>query len=113
MNIKLNDFYHSTKGAIEESLHVYIEQGLDYYKKNFFCKQIKVFEIGFGIGLNALIAINWSQKNPYFIDYDSIEPHPLPKVNYTQLQFKNWSLNLEKIHQCEWEVSQNITEAFN
>ncbi len=58
LNIKLNDFYHSTKGAIEESLYVYIEQGLDNYKKNSFCKQIKVFEIGFGTGLNAILAIN-------------------------------------------------------
>jgi len=53
-----------------------------------------------------------NSKNPYLIDYESIEPHPFPEAMYTQLQFKNWSLNLEKIHQCEWEVSQNITEAF-
>ena len=33
LNTELNDFYHSTKGAIGESMHVYIEQGLDYFMK--------------------------------------------------------------------------------
>ena len=113
LNTTLNDYYHSTKGAIGESLYVYIEQGIDYYiKTNSSCKHLKVFEIGFGTGLNALLAINWTQKNPYHIDYESIEPHPVPKAIYTQLQFKNWSLNLAKIHKCEWEIPQNMTEAF-
>ena len=58
-------------------------------KKRTLCKKIKVFEIGFGTGLNALLAINWTQKNPYPIDYESIEPHSLPKTIYTQLQSKN------------------------
>jgi len=33
LDTELNDFYHSTKGAIGESMHVYIEQGLDYFMK--------------------------------------------------------------------------------
>ena len=51
LNTELNDFYHSTKGAIGESLHVYIEQGLDYFIKiDPSCKHIKILEIGFGTG---------------------------------------------------------------
>ena len=41
LNIKLNDFYHSTKGAIEESLYVYIEQGLDNYKKTLSANRLR------------------------------------------------------------------------
>ncbi len=113
LNTELNDFYHSTKGAIGESLHVYIEQGLDYFiKRDPSCKQIKVLEIGFGTGLNALLAINWAQDNPCLIDYESLETHPLPEAIYTQLQFKNWSKNVAKIHQCEWGVTHSINKVF-
>tara|TARA_B110000503_G_scaffold43336_1_gene70895 strand:- start:132 stop:848 length:717 start_codon:yes stop_codon:yes gene_type:complete len=113
LNTELNDFYHSTKGAIGESIHVYIEQGLGYFiKRNPSCKHIKVFEIGFGTGLNALLALNWAQDNSCLVDYESLETHPLPEAIYTQLQFKNWSKNVAKIHQCEWGVSININEVF-
>tara|TARA_X000001036_G_C20681546_1_gene806079 strand:+ start:2578 stop:3294 length:717 start_codon:yes stop_codon:yes gene_type:complete len=112
-NTELNDFYHSTKGAIGESLHVYIEQGLDYFiKTNPYCKNIKLFEIGFGTGLNALLTINWAQETLCIIDYESLETHPLPEAIYTQLQFKDLSINLKKIHQCEWEISQKINKVF-
>ena len=64
-------------------------------KTNSFCKQLKVFEIEFGTGLNAVLAINWTQKNPYLIDYDSIEPHSLALSNLypitiRKLVFKIW-----------------------
>ena len=61
--LKPNDLNHSTKGAIGESLYIYIEQNIDYYiKTNSFCKQLTVFEIEFGTELNAVLAINWTQK---------------------------------------------------
>ena len=95
LNTELNDFYHSTKGAIGESLHVYIEQGLDYFKKiDPSCKHIKILEIGFGTGLNALLSINWAQDNSCLVDYESLETHPLHAAIYTQLQFKCWSKNM-------------------
>ncbi|MBT5507517.1 MAG: hypothetical protein HOK17_10325, partial [Flammeovirgaceae bacterium] len=79
LNTELNDFYHSTKGAIRESLYVYIGQGLDYFKKiDTSCKHIKILEIGFGTGLNALLAINWAKDNSCLVDYESLETHPLP-----------------------------------
>ena len=101
------------KRQLENHLYVYIEQGIDnYIKTNSSCKHLKVFEIGFGTGLNALLAINQTQKNQYPIDYESIEAHPVPKAIFTQLQLKNSSLNLAKIHQCEWEIPHNMTEDF-
>ena len=49
LNTELNDFYHSTKGAIGESIHVYIEQGLGYFiKRNPSCKHIKVSKSDLG-----------------------------------------------------------------
>ena len=65
--IKLDDFYHLIKVAIGVSLLVYIKQNIEYdVKTNSSCKQLKVFEIRFGTGLNDLIAINWTKKiHPY------------------------------------------------
>ena len=71
-------FLSFNKGAVGESLYVYIGQNTNYYiKTNSSWIQLKVFGVEFGTELNALLAINWTQKNAYLIDYDSIEPHPL------------------------------------
>jgi tRNA U34 5-methylaminomethyl-2-thiouridine-forming methyltransferase MnmC len=43
---KLNEHYHSTFGAITESMHIFIRAGLDQPHQ----KNISVFEIGFGTG---------------------------------------------------------------
>ena len=61
----LDETYHSRHGAIQESLHVFINAGLRYVNR----KNIKVLEIGFGTGLNdfshylpfAVIATGYSR----------------------------------------------------
>ena len=55
----LNEHYHSTHGAVQESRHVFIEAGLKILKKD----NIRVFEMGFGTGLNALLsALEYSNR---------------------------------------------------
>ncbi|RUA10275.1 MAG: SAM-dependent methyltransferase, partial [Flavobacteriia bacterium] len=49
---ELNENYHSTHGAIQESTHIYINNGLKFINK----KIINIFEIGYGTGLNALLS---------------------------------------------------------
>jgi tRNA U34 5-methylaminomethyl-2-thiouridine-forming methyltransferase MnmC len=67
----LNETYHSLNGALSESKHVYIQNGLHLIKTN----PIHILEIGFGTGLNALLTMQHnSQKS---ILYSSIEPFPL------------------------------------
>jgi tRNA U34 5-methylaminomethyl-2-thiouridine-forming methyltransferase MnmC len=45
--------YHSHHGAIQESSVVFIDSGLNYLLEQG-AKNIKIFELGFGTGLNCL-----------------------------------------------------------
>jgi tRNA U34 5-methylaminomethyl-2-thiouridine-forming methyltransferase MnmC len=47
----LNEKYHSEFGAIQESMHIFIQKGFEAVNK----KKIQIFELGFGTGLNALL----------------------------------------------------------
>ena len=57
----LNEHYHSTHGAIQESRHVYIHVGLHACQ----LQQTNILEIGFGTGLNALLTLLECDKS-YF-----------------------------------------------
>ncbi len=57
-NSELDETYHSSHGAIQESKYVFIESGLKYVLKRMI-SEIQILEIGFGTGLNAF--------QPYFI----------------------------------------------
>lgn len=77
--------YHSIHGAVTESLHVFIDAGLNYLaeKQN----SISVFEMGFGTGLNALLTYQHAQHSNCVIHYDAIEQFPLPKEITDQLEY--------------------------
>ena len=69
----LNETYHSTKGALTESRHIFIDAGIKYLAKN----ELKIFEMGFGTGLNALLSLDLANQNTLQIIYDSIEAYPI------------------------------------
>ena len=51
---EFDEYYHSKHGAVQEALHVYIEKGLKYWQSLHPMKgDCRVFEMGFGTGLNA------------------------------------------------------------
>ena len=45
---ELNETYHSIHGAIQESRHVFIKEGLEHFILASKSKEIKILEIGFG-----------------------------------------------------------------
>lgn len=81
----LNEQYHSVNGAIQESTIVYIENGLNYYKKN----AVNILEVGFGTGLNCLLTIvaNTSGLSVKTINYTALEPFPVNKNLLQQLNY--------------------------
>ena len=60
LNEELNETYHSVHGAIQESSHVFINQGLDFYLEKVRPESISILEVGFGTGLNVLLTIQQS-----------------------------------------------------
>ena len=50
---KIDETYHSRYGAILESEHVFIKNGMLSHKK----ENLKILEVGFGTGLNVLLSL--------------------------------------------------------
>ena len=114
----IDEHYHSVNGAIQESLHVFINAGLlDHINTNKKA-QINILEIGFGTGLNAFLTLLETQKNTFnpIIEYHALEPFPLDKKWVEQLNYPN-SLNDKKaflkLHNADWEVRTKINEHFH
>src|SRR5271170_848447 len=88
LNTALNETYHSTHGAIQESNHVFIKNGLLYFVEKTKTKSVSFFEVGLGTGLNALLSIKFSDENNLKIYYTAIEAFPIDwptasLLNYT------------------------------
>ena len=113
----LNECYHSTHGAINESMHIFIDAG---FRRAIYDKtQINILEVGFGTGLNALLTVIESLEKAFSIFYQGIEPYPVYKSELDQINYpekinnSQSQLLFEKIHQCEWETPQPNTVNFN
>ncbi len=109
---EMDEHYHSVNGAIQESIHVFIEAGLKQCNK----KSIRVLELGFGTGLNAFLTCIEAEKGIQ-IHYIGIEKYPLPldlvqKLNYSEQSHSNTNDVFSKIHQCNWSEYQEITPNF-
>ena len=105
-----HEHYHSTHGALSESLHVFINEGL---KKNP-AKKISIFEMGFGTGLNCLLTVLETQNQDIF--YHSIETNPLSttlitELNYTKLLNINPHIFIT-LHDLSWNEEHKITPTF-
>lgn len=111
-----NEIYHSRRGAIEESLHVFINAGLKYLLPR--QSTINILEVGFGTGLNALLSVLELQNSQHEIKYLGVEPFPVPveitqQLNYERLiDQANAQVLYEKLHLCLWNSWENITANF-
>ncbi len=115
---ELNVTYHSHHGAIQESMHVYIDAGLQYVSDTLNLAYVSIFEMGFGTGLNALLTLIEAEKFQHPIHYTAIELYPLQQdeivsLNYCE-QLKRTDLEpvFQKFHQCEWENDISFTPFF-
>lgn len=78
--------YHSMYGAVSESKHVFLQQGLEPLAGQ---PVISILEFGFGTGLNAFLAFLFSIKHDHQVHYTGIESNPLApaiarKLNYPE-----------------------------
>ena len=65
---ELNEHYHSVKGALTESEHIFIRTGLRHCAR----RDARVLEIGFGTGLNAFLTLLEAGKTGRHIHYTTI-----------------------------------------
>ena len=104
--------YHSKYGALNGSLHVFINEGLKHFQGY---TQLSIFECGFGTGLNALLT--YLNKAPHqTITYTTIERYPLEKetwslLNYSSLLSVSNSI-FSSIHTALWNQTTLISSEF-
>ena len=110
---ELNEYYHSMYGAMQESVFVYIDKVLRKVQKS----KVRVFETGFGTGLNAFLSCLEAENMKREVFYHSIEMYPLPKPEW--LEFAGYlrenntdSLLFCRIHECAWEKEEQISRFF-
>jgi len=110
---EIDECYHSSHGAIQESRHIFIEAGLKHCSK----KEIKVLEIGFGTGLNAFLTLIEAEGSSKKIHYTSLEKYPVEiekalQLNYPEeLSPENRNV-FEKLHTSEWNQDIQINSSF-
>ena len=110
---RMDEHYHSTKGALAEARHVYIDSALRASGK----KEINVLEIGFGTGLNTFLTFLESQEKGLRINYTTFELYPLSpditeKLNYPRLIAPSSESIFALLHQCEWNQKIAISPLF-
>jgi tRNA U34 5-methylaminomethyl-2-thiouridine-forming methyltransferase MnmC len=115
---EMNVTYHSIHGAIQESMHVFIEAGLYGLGRLNRPDPLNILEMGLGAGLNALLTLLQADKLKQPIHYTAIELFPLAEkkacnLNYCeQLSQPCYQTLFEKLHQSEWEKDIVITSYF-
>lgn len=115
LNKALDETYHSRHGALQESKYVFIKQGLDFYFEKTRSKNISIFEVGFGTGLNAWLTLQRAQELSVNITYTSLETFPLPSNVWPSLNYATGSTYEEqflKLHQASWNKTEVITPFF-
>jgi len=81
--------YHSRHGAIQETDTVFIQSGLRYQVEQGL-QNIRILEMGFGTGLNALMTLMSEFASSVNLDYHTIEAYPIDletaaALNYSEL----------------------------
>ena len=111
-----DEHYHSVHGAMQESLHVFINAGLNYMAEK--QKTISILEVGFGTGLNALLTYFYANKADLTINYTALEKFPLEMklvetLNYPEiLNIPQATEILNTMHALSWNATVNLSTQF-
>jgi tRNA U34 5-methylaminomethyl-2-thiouridine-forming methyltransferase MnmC len=118
-SIRIRDtdlWYHSRFGAITESMHVYIGAGLLPLLKR--KEPIRIFEMGFGTGLNALLSLCQVIGDGPAIQYQAVENDPLTEDYSLHLNFcdqigrKDLQAFYIAMHLSPWDCKTEIHSRF-
>ncbi len=144
-NENLNQHYHSTFGAVQESRHIFIESGLKYAfaarselpghvelpaseleiapsssgsKSWLLTSPLRILEIGFGTGLNALMTLLEIEQLGIITYYTAIEAFPLEEHSWISLNYPHlfgpvdYSGIFGKLHLAAWNKPEEVSPRF-
>lgn len=111
---ELDEHYHSVKGALTESQHIFIDMGLKHSQVT----NPYILEIGLGTGLNCFLTYLTSKETGQAIHYTGIERFPLSEEVIDQLDYATLIGKGEKeiyqaIHQAAWNKEVLLSPHFS
>lgn len=102
-NSEVGENYHSKHGALQESRHVFLKSGLEYFieQKNKtstptggedleVARAISILEVGFGTGLNFLLTADYCITQNIKLSYTGIEAYPLSEEMIGQTGYEEY-----------------------
>lgn len=113
-NEVFNQHYHSTSGALKESMHIYMNLGLLPLLETS-DTPIQVFEMGFGTGLNAYLTWHFAEKYKKKVIYTGVEAMPVSIEEAAQLNYGEMigGGDFMQLHACIWEDRNQLSPYFS
>jgi tRNA U34 5-methylaminomethyl-2-thiouridine-forming methyltransferase MnmC len=111
-----NENYHSSHGAVQEAKHVFLKHGLELFLGQ---PEIRILEIGFGTGLNAILTLEAGMESSSHIYYEGLEAFPISEEEMRALEYDTLlgsdflKAHYEKLHNSSWETENKITPNFS
>jgi tRNA U34 5-methylaminomethyl-2-thiouridine-forming methyltransferase MnmC len=114
LNVDLQETYHSRHGALQESRYVFIEKGLLHVAEKL-QGPVRIFEMGFGTGLNVGLTMMECVEKQMTIRYESWEKEPLPEDIVGQLNYADIvgaDEPFKAVHRAAWDREEEIALGF-
>ncbi|MDR2449361.1 MAG: tRNA (5-methylaminomethyl-2-thiouridine)(34)-methyltransferase MnmD [Prevotellaceae bacterium] len=108
---ELNETYHSIRGAVQESLHVFLRAGFHYIVSCPITLPLQILEVGFGTGLNALLTWQEAERLRFPVHYETVEKYPLSAEEAAALNYPERE-KLACLHGGRWEVPEVLSPCF-
>jgi tRNA U34 5-methylaminomethyl-2-thiouridine-forming methyltransferase MnmC len=111
---RFNQHYHSLHGSLLESSHIYLGLGLHPLLSGPSTEPIRVFEMGLGTGLNALLTWQRAEEVPKAVHYVAVEAFPIPDDQSQQLNYEvlTGHPGLDRIHRTGWGKTLQLSPFF-
>ena len=111
---QLDETYHSVHGALQETQHVFIKNGLQLFDH----QSLSILEIGFGTGLNALVTYKEHKALQLDIRYETVEAYPISweeasQMNFSEVLSPTLSPIFEQMHCCPWDETVALSPPFS
>ncbi len=113
---KFDSSFHSWYGAVTESKHVFIGNGLAY-KHMQGTNPIKVLEIGYGTGLNAILSGVYALENDVEVIYSGLDKYEIPRelvleLNYSTFFDPSYAEFIKNINDVPFDAAIKLNDNF-
>ncbi len=110
---ELDEHYHSVKGALTESEHIFIRMGLNHSP----AVSPRILEIGFGTGLNAFLTLLEADRAQRKVHYTTIERFPVTEDTVRSLKYPEQicpqrAEDFYALHSAVWDTDRQLTDFF-